>query len=136
MAGAAHGALELPDLLAAVKRDRLDTGIFTVSSRRQARSDSFAFQDNPGRDSDRGGAGWDVRQDHRIGADPGVVSHFDASENLRAGADSDVISNNRSNLLIPADSDRHLLIDADIVTNYAAVVQDNAHPVMAEMNVL
>jgi len=77
----------------------------------------------------------DVCKHDRIGAYPHVVPNSDASKNLRACPDPNVVAYDWSGLLIPADANCDFLIDSDVLANHAAVVEDNTKTVMAEVNI-
>ena len=66
---------------------------------------------------DRNGAAFHVFDDDSVGADPGVRANFDRSQDLRAGADIDMVANLGQSIAVPG-ADCNLLeyqaIDSDL----------------------
>jgi hypothetical protein len=50
---------------------------------------------------DRNGSAFDVFDDNSVGADPGVRANFDRPQNLRAGADIDMVANLGQSSAVP-----------------------------------
>lgn len=74
------------------------------------------------------GRGWDIREDHGICANAGVVADSDRPE--QAGARADVHSpaedRRASQILEATDAERAVLADDTIVANYAGAMDHNA----------
>src|SRR6266481_132620 len=102
---------------------------------RSLRLNGFSLADDLGGNSDGCCALGHVYEYDCIGSNPRVIAHPDTSEHLRSRADPDVVADDRSHLFIPANPDRHFLIDSYIVSNHATIVEDDTEPIVTKMNV-
>ena len=81
------------------------------------------------RDADDGCVGGHGINHDGVGADPRVVADRDGAEDLRAGADDDVVANGRVTLAAagPRDPERHLMIKVAIIAHLGGFTDDDAH---------
>ncbi len=78
-------------------------------------------------------AGGDVGQHHGIGPNPRAVSNSDASQDFCAGAYANVVANDWRYGFVPTNSNRNVLINPNVVANYATVVQNSTHAIVPKM---
>jgi len=93
-------------------------------------------QCRPGADADHRGTFGHILRDNGIGTDPCPLADRDRTQNLRAGAQYDIILDRRMALAADAigrirTAQRYALVDSDIVANYGGL-PDNGKAVIDE----